>query len=145
MTRNDQGVWRVVTVGAVLGGLLWFWAGRSVAQEQEVTAAGRKVYEQNCAVCHGREGKGDGGAVSVLTMKPADLTQISKKHNGEFPFWRVYKVIDGREEMKGHGTRDMPIWGMEFRLQAGSSAGAESEVRGRILELVYYLQSIQTK
>jgi mono/diheme cytochrome c family protein len=145
MIRDDPGIWRVVVIGMIVGGLLWFWAGCSFAQEQEVTAAGRKVYEQNCAVCHGREGKSDGGAATLLTVKPADLTQISKKNDGEFPFWQVYGTIDGREEVKGHGTRDMPIWGAEFRLQAGSSAIAESQVRGRILELVYYLQSIQAK
>jgi hypothetical protein len=70
---------------------------------------------------------------------------ISKKNNGTFPFWRIYGVIDGREEIKGHGSRNMPIWGAEFRSQAASSVTAQSQVRGRILELVYYLQSIQTK
>ena len=128
-----------------MGGLFWFWTGRSFAQEQEVAAAGRKVYEKNCAVCHGREGKGDGGAATILTVKPADLTQIRKKNKGEFPFWQVYRTIDGREEVKSHGTRDMPIWGADFRLEAGTSAVAESQVRGRILELVYYLQSIQAQ
>jgi hypothetical protein len=57
----------------------------------------------------------------------------------------VYGIIDGRNDIKAHGTRDMPIWGEEFRLQAGSSSIAQSEVRGRILELVYFLQSIQAK
>jgi hypothetical protein len=39
----------------------------------------------------------------------------------------------------------MPIWGAEFRAQAALSPTAQSQVRGRILELVYYLQSIQAK
>jgi mono/diheme cytochrome c family protein len=110
-----------------------------------VAAAGKPAYERNCAVCHGREGKGDGGAASVLTVKPTDLTQISKNNGGNFPFWRVYGVIDGREEVKGHGTRDMPIWGDTFRMETPSSSMAQSQARGRILELVYYLQSIQAK
>jgi mono/diheme cytochrome c family protein len=116
-----------------------------IAQQEEVAKAGRPTYEQNCAVCHGLEGKGDGGAANLLTVKPADLTQLSKKNNGTFPFWRTYRVIDGREEIKGHGTSDMPIWGREFRMETGSSSMAESQVRGRILELVYYLESIQAK
>jgi hypothetical protein len=32
---------------------------------------------------------------TILTVAPADLTQIRKQNNGEFPFWRVYKIIDG--------------------------------------------------
>jgi len=94
--------------------------GAGMAQQEEVAKAGRPVYEQYCAVCHGREGKGDGGAASVFTVEPADLTQLSKKNNGTFPFWQTYRVIDGREEIKGHGTRDMPIWGREFRMEAFS-------------------------
>jgi mono/diheme cytochrome c family protein len=131
-----------VLLGAVF---LWMMPASGLAQEKEVTAAGRTEYERSCAVCHGREGKGDGGAVSLLTVKPADLTQISKKSGGSFPFWHVYGVIDGLEEVKGHGERDMPIWGTDFRLEAGTSSTAQSQVRGRILELVYYLQSIQAK
>ena len=70
---------------------------------------------------------------------------LSKKSGRMFPFRRVYGVIDGREEVKGHGSRDMPIWGQVFRSQAATSPVAESVVRGRILELVYYIQSLQSK
>lgn len=125
--------------------LLWFMPGQGLAQQEEIAKAGKPTYEQYCAVCHGLAGKGDGGAANILTVKPADLTQLRKKSGGEFPFWRVYRIIDGREEViRGHGSREMPIWGTEFRATSGSgNPGAESSVRGRILELIYYLQSIQ--
>jgi mono/diheme cytochrome c family protein len=113
------------------------------AQEQEVAAAGKPAFEQHCAVCHGREGKGDGPAMNLLTIKPADLTQISKRNNGTFPFWKTYRIVDGREEIKGHGKRDMPVWGAEFRSTTASSMTSQTQVRGRILELIFYLQSIQ--
>jgi mono/diheme cytochrome c family protein len=125
--------------------LAWTTPTVTYAQEQEVAAAGKPAYEQNCAVCHGREGKGDGPAMNLLTVKPSDLTQISKRNNGTFPFWKTYRVIDGREDIKGHGNRDMPIWGAEFRSETATGSMAETQARGRILELVYYLQSIQAK
>lgn len=117
------------------------------AQEQEVAAAGRPLYEDNCMVCHGHNARGDGPMVTfgLLTMPAPDLTLLSKKHNGEFPFWKIYRVIDGRENVKGHGTTDMPMWGDEFRLEAGGGTMLQTEVRGKILALVYYLQSIQEK
>jgi hypothetical protein len=76
-------------------------------------------------------------------VRPPDLTQLSKKHQGQFPFWQVYRIIDGREEVKGHGTRDMPIWGEVFRPPEGGKRADETGAIGRILVLVYYLQSIQ--
>ena len=50
-----------------------------------------------------------------------------------------------REEMKGHGTREMPLWGVVFQIEEGAS-GSDTKidmVRGRIWQLVYFLQSIQ--
>ena len=137
-----------VTFVLLIGGLLWVTLAPASAQtsaEQEVANSGKPAFELYCATCHGRDAKGGGPASNLLTVKPADLTMISKKNNGTFPFWRVYGVIDGREDIKGHGDREMPIWGAEFRAQAGSSPVAQSQTRGRILELVYYLQSIQAK
>ncbi|MBM4258358.1 MAG: cytochrome c [Deltaproteobacteria bacterium] len=119
----------------------------SRAQEQEVAASGKLFFNENCVVCHGGNGKGDGimATFGLLTVPPADLTVLAKKNGGHFPFWRVYGVIDGRDPLKAHGSREMPLWGDEFRLETSSSLMSQSEVRGKILLLVYYLQSIQEK
>jgi hypothetical protein len=81
---------------------------------------------------------------------PPDLSQLSKRNGGVFPFERVYKVIDGREEVKGHGPRDMPIWGRDYQLKAGRDYvdvgyDPEAYVRGRILALIDYLNRLQAK
>lgn len=138
-------MWSKRSIAILMVGLVWGRAAVTEAQEQEIAAAGKPAYEQHCAACHGREAKGDGPTMNLLTVKPADLTQINKRNNGTFPFWKTYRVVDGREEIKGHGSRDMPIWGAEFRAETASSMTAQTQVRGRILELVYYLQSIQVK
>jgi mono/diheme cytochrome c family protein len=131
----------------LMGGLALLLPGQGYAQQEEVAAAGKPLFDDNCMVCHGSRGKGDGIMVTfgLLTMNPPDLTLLSQRNNGHFPFWRVYRVIEGREELKGHGTQDMPLWGNEFRLEAGSDAMAQAQVRARILLLVYYLQSLQEK
>jgi hypothetical protein len=82
-----------------------------------------------------------------LKVKPADLTQVSQKAGGEFPMWRVLEVIEGRQEVKGHGTREMPIWGTEFKLEIHEENAQTRAFRvaGRILVLVEYLRSIQAR
>jgi len=36
-------------------------------------AEGKKVFETNCIVCHGKEGKGDGAAAAALNPKPRNF------------------------------------------------------------------------
>ena len=121
------------------------WWATSFAQESEVVASGKYEFHQNCVICHGVDGKGDSIMMNLnlLADKPPDLTQLSKQHGGKFPFWQVYRIIDGREPVKGHGTPDMPIWGDLFDMQEGKSLPSETKAAGRILNLVHYLQSIQ--
>src|SRR5262249_28158083 len=126
------------------------WAtppGTALAQQEEIVAAGHREFRHACAVCHGLGGTGESimTTLNLLTVRPADLTQLSKKHQGQFPFWKVYRIINGREEVKGHGTRDMPIWGEVFIQQEGGKLVDEARAMGRILALVYYIQSIQEK
>ena len=123
--------------------------GRAQEQDivEDVVVAGKVEFKQYCAVCHGSGGTG-GSALqrqNFLKVTPADLTRLSKRHGGEFPFWNVYNVIDGRVEIRGHGTRAMPIWADAFQAEEGQRLGAETRAVGRILSLVFYLQSIQKK
>ena len=43
-------------------------------------AAGQKLYDKNCAGCHGDTGKGDGSMADELTPKPSNLTDADWKH-----------------------------------------------------------------
>ena len=128
-------------------GLVWVLSLPSAsarAQESEVIAGGELEYQNACAICHGVDARGNGIMSRYLTVKPASLRQLRLTPGGNFPFWEVYRKIDGQFEIRGHGTRDMPIWGDRFRAQAGGDGkSAQSQAAGRILSLVFYLQYIQ--
>ena len=131
-------------VAILVATLSWHWCAPARGQEMEVIAGGEIEYQNYCAICHGVDGRGHGLMSKFLTVQPSDLTQLAKKNAGRFPFWQVYRTIDGREEVRGHGTRDMPIWGARFRADAkGDDAGSRSQIAGRILSLVFYLQHLQ--
>jgi mono/diheme cytochrome c family protein len=112
---------------------------------------GKGEYDASCAVCHGFNGRGGGPFASQLNVKVPDLTVIAKNNQGIFPFDRVYQIIDGRQEVKAHGTREMPIWGRAFRMQTSAffqnypSHDEESGARSRILALTEYVYRLQGK
>ena len=99
--------------------------------------------------CHGAGGKGDGPMAAFLTIKPSDLTVLAKNNNGQYPFLKVFQTIDGRAVLKAHGEGPMPIWGDRYKAETGAglepyrSYTSEPIVRARILELTYYIQSLQ--
>ena len=144
-----------VLAGALVVYVIVGLNGQGLAQQP--LDVGRLEYQASCAACHGPDGKGTGPVAAALTTKPADLTIVSKKNNGVFPFGRIYDTIDGRQELKSHGTRDMPIWGFRFSPApiAGFSPQApylldplydrEPVIRSRILAVIDYLYRIQEK
>ncbi len=112
---------------------------------------GRLQYESNCASCHGKLGKGDGPFAGMVDTKAgADITTLSRRNGGVFPFERVYQVIDGRQQVAYHGTSEMPIWGNDYQAQAAadyrdSPFDAEVFVRTRIVALTDYVYRLQAK
>lgn len=102
---------------------------------------GRISYLSYCASCHGPEGKGDGPVAASLTTPPTDLTQFSLRSGG-FDVDSVYAYIDGREDVRAHGTREMPVWGNIWIEENGMPVRQEVVDR-RINELVEYLRTIQ--
>jgi mono/diheme cytochrome c family protein len=114
---------------------------------------GKNEFEVNCAVCHGLRGGGDGPYAGMLKTSVPDLTALSQRNGGTFPFQRVYSIIDGADMIDAHGTRQMPIWGQTYRLKAEENFftwrafpwDAEPFVRARILAVTEYVARLQIK
>ena len=72
-----------------------------VAADAASVAAGKQLYEKNCANCHGKTGAGDGTMGEQLNPKPSNLADADWKHgssDGE-----IFKVI--KEGVKGTGMK----------------------------------------
>ena len=112
-----------------------------------LAAKGRPAFRSFCASCHGPKADGRGNVAQYLTVKPADLTQISKRNDGKFPRQLINQVIAGPEKIKGHGSREMPIWGDVFQSRLASDTSRdeapEERAQRKIRELVAFLESIQ--
>jgi mono/diheme cytochrome c family protein len=111
------------------------------AQRKEV-AHGRELYLDHCAVCHGRNGNGRGPMWRVLSTPPANLRRLSERYGNPLPTDQIASFIDGRADVRGHGPRDMPVWG-SLVWQKEPGEGTPGQVTPAIASLVAYLQSIQ--
>jgi mono/diheme cytochrome c family protein/uncharacterized membrane protein len=73
-----------------------------VPPDERSLAAGKSIYLENCAACHGETGRGDGPAGLRLVPRPADLrVHMAAGHtDGQLFYWVSYGV-------QGTG---MPAW-----------------------------------
>lgn len=68
-----------------------------------IANSGRGIYMQNCAVCHGVTGRGNGPVSATMGKKPANFTRpFYHAFKDSFWYWRVKEGVAG--------TR-MPRWG----------------------------------
>ena len=122
-------------------------AAQSEKDENEILPmSGEAAFAHYCAPCHGSDGRGEGPKVFGLSRSPPDLTKLTARNGGTFPREPIARVIDGREQVNAH-SREMPLWGEWFKLEAEEGfegeAGDEGKIRKRIDDLLDFLESIQ--
>ncbi len=128
-------------------GVIGLAVGATAASGQ--VSPGEQDYRNNCAVCHGPTGKGDGEAVTVLpALRPKDLTQLTRNNHGVFPAQEIYQAIDGRDNIAAHelGDNRMPTWGVNWQIGEGQpNATSEANTHRRIQDLVSFIKTLQQK
>lgn len=108
-------------------------------------AAGRMAFSENCAGCHGPEGRGDGEYARAMSKAPPDLTLLAERNGGTFPRDRVMSVIDGYAR-GAHFAPEMPEFGagdMGDTVVVEETPGIGTPVPSKLLALTNYLETIQ--
>ncbi|WP_207100185.1 c-type cytochrome [Paracoccus shandongensis] len=127
---------RLLIVALILVG------GGVFAQDRDV---GADLYDGSCSGCHGAKADGKGPVAEVFKIPVPALTDLSARNDGKFPMLEVIHIIDGRTGMRGH-EGVMPIFGTLFSYEHGGRGNARDtviEVRGKIMSIALYLESIQ--
>jgi mono/diheme cytochrome c family protein len=135
---------RALALSVLAGaGLALATAGEALARPpegaQEAIAKGRVVYVRYCVSCHGKDARGDGPLAIDLRIPVTDLTTLAARSGGSYPYDRVVRIIAKGNEVRGHGSADMPAWGPAFN----RSDGIETAVDEAIRNLARYIGSIQ--
>lgn len=124
-TTTSKWVARAAGAG-LLFGVCVFTVGRIAAQEQTQTvpppwvapddakkvknpmpstpenlAAGEQLFSDNCVLCHGEKGAGDGPGAKTIKVKPANFTdpKVQASDTDGALFWKM-----------GNGRGPMPAW-----------------------------------
>jgi mono/diheme cytochrome c family protein len=112
---------------------------------QTPVISGKAVYEENCVMCHGPGGQGDGQLSDSLFKMPPDLTELSQRNGGVFPRNAVISTIDGYARGE-HFSGAMPEFGVKL---AGESVlletgeGVVTPTPEPLVALAEYLEAIQ--
>jgi len=68
--------------------------------DEKATAMGKKLFNNMCAICHGKTGKGNGVAGVSLIPRPANFLSIDvKKESDGAIFW---KLTEGKAPMAAY-------------------------------------------
>ncbi len=99
--------------------------GNPIPADGASRGRGRKLFEANCASCHGLTGRGNGPIAARLETLPTDLAAMAGQHpDGDF----AWKIAEGRGPMpawKGV-LKDAEIWDLVNYIQnLGKSDGPQ--------------------
>ncbi len=106
---------------------------------------GQVLFAQNCAMCHGPNGRGDGEIAAGMKPAPSNLTKISLRAGDVFPRAHVLSVIDGYTRIQ-NDDEEMPEFGLLLRgdtVPVILENGDISPVPRPLAALMVYLESIQ--
>ena len=120
-------------------------AGCTPEAEMPGPQDGQALFMENCAVCHGEDGKGSGPLARRMETAPKDLTLIQLRHGGVFPRAKIMSIIDGyaRSDMTGPG---MPEFGALLEgdlVPFDSGDGIQTPTPRKLVALLEYIVTIQ--
>jgi mono/diheme cytochrome c family protein len=138
---SHRWMWGSLLLLLVLLTLTLFSRVSAAGARAKLFEEGRQDFEENCVACHGGDGTGRGPLAEHLIRPPKDLTEISARNGGDYPFWRIFEIIAGEKAVEGHETFQMPDYAKQMKSENFKPGYLPAHVR--ILELTHYLESIQ--
>ncbi len=106
---------------------------------------GRSVYSENCVMCHGSAGRGDGPMADQLFNVPTNLTRLTIENGGEFPRNRVLSHVDGYARGE-NSSGAMPGFGLQLigeNVLIETGEGVVTPTPRALIAVTNYIESLQ--
>jgi mono/diheme cytochrome c family protein len=112
-------------------------SGPRPPENERTIAAGQRVYEQRCAVCHGLRGDGEGPRANDLYSRPRDFTRGLYKFrstpNGSLPadediYLTISRGIRGTGMMPWNRLHEDDRWAVTYYLKTFSERFEDEDV-----------------
>lgn len=127
---------------AVAGTLL----GGGLVQAEDVRVSeGQELFMRYCASCHGMNAKGDGPASEAMVPPPTNLTTLAQRWGKPLTKSSLAEFIDGRRDVRAHGTSEMPVWGTRLTDPVPPSTAGGEPAAENIALLLDYLETLQVE
>lgn len=106
---------------------------------------GAALYAQDCAICHGADMRGGGGAgVEGLSGIPPDLTVLSRQAGGEFPRAGVLGILERYAQGAQQGRMMQPFTHLSAEQSARvRTADGRKRVPKPQADLLAWLEAMQ--
>ncbi|AXI47846.1 cytochrome C [Sulfitobacter sp. SK012] len=108
-------------------------------------STGKDLFAENCVLCHGTVGRGDGPKAGELGTPPPDLTKIAERRDGVWPMLEIMSIIDGYSR-NTLPREDMPVFENFLdndMVEFDTGNGVEVLVPSKLVEIVNYLEELQ--
>jgi mono/diheme cytochrome c family protein len=89
----------VLLAGLALGFLIWIQAAADTGGD---ALKGKPIYEKNCLLCHGPQGRGDGHMGKTLSPPAANFASPESMHKSDAELLKVIR--------EGHAGTAMTAW-----------------------------------
>jgi len=80
--------------------------------DRAAVAAGKQVYDSECSTCHGRQGRGDGPAATMVNPKPASFADkaFMEGQPVDCDFYRISEGVQGTAMRPWKWLGEDKIW-----------------------------------
>ncbi len=79
---------------------------------------GARLYQENCAACHGEKADGQSEIAAAINPPPANLLELQKRADDDYLYWRIHEGKPGTAMAPWSHLDEEQIWSVVSYLRS---------------------------